>query len=143
MAEIKTAGKYVVPGDARFEEYVPHLLGKRVALFSNHTGIVAESMDVIRSGEGKPDLVPLGQNLRGETVRYKHILDELLDRGVKVTAIFSPEHGFRGTVDDGMSIAELTDADRAGIAAAVAAKKAAPAEDAEKPADAATEGQPE
>ena len=109
MAEIKTAGKYVVPGDARFEEYVPHLLGKRVALFSNHTGIVAESMDVIRSGEGKPDLVPLGQNLRGETVRYKHILDELLDRGVKVTAIFSPEHGFRGTVDDGMSIADSKD----------------------------------
>ena len=60
------------------------------------------------------------------------------------------EHGYltvdglgNASTEDLASIAELTDADRAGIAAAVAAKKAAPAEDVEKPADAASEGQPE
>ena len=60
------------------------------------------------------------------------------------------EHGYltveglgNASAEDLASIAELTDEDRAGIAKAVAAKKAAPAEDAEKPADAATEGQPE
>lgn len=58
-------------GAAQTDEYVPLLKGKRVALFSNHTGMVGD----------------------------RHTLDIMLDNGVNVVTLFSPEHGFRGTAD--------------------------------------------
>ena len=64
----------VVLGDEQFEVYMPLLEGQRVAIFSNQTGLV---------GGGE-----------------EHILDALLAKGVNVTAIFSPEHGFRDLADD-------------------------------------------
>ncbi len=70
----------VVLGDERFEEYLPLLQGRRVAIFSNQTGLVGG--------------------------RQEHLLDALLDKGVNVSAIFSPEHGFRDLVDDGHMIAD-------------------------------------
>jgi len=66
------AGKLTV-GAARFSYYAPQLKGKRVALFSNHTGMVGD----------------------------KHTLDILLEGGIDVEYILSPEHGFRGTADAG------------------------------------------
>ena len=79
-------GKQPLPGDLRFDAYLPLLEGKRVALFSNQTGMVGE----------------------------EHILDVLIGRGVNVTAIFSPEHGFRGTADAGAAVTDGTDA-RTGV----------------------------
>lgn len=67
-----------VLGDERPELYLPLLKGKRVALLSNQTGVIIQSDGSI-----------------------KHILDRLLEQNVNVTAIFSPEHGFRGTADAG------------------------------------------
>lgn len=61
----------VTVGAARTDQYIPQLKGKRVALFSNHTGLV----------DGK------------------HTLDIMLDNGLNVVTLFSPEHGFRGTAD--------------------------------------------
>ena len=97
----------VLTGDEQFEEYLPLLEGKRVALFSNHTGIVGdqtsdtEGMDVDRH---------FGEDASGQELVYgEHILDALLERGVHVTAIFSPEHGFRGTEDAGASIDDSVD----------------------------------
>ena len=75
----------VILGDEQFSEYIPLLEGKRVALFSNHSGIT-------------------GDNSSGE-----HVLDSMLERGVNVTAIFSPEHGFRGTEDAGSKISDSID----------------------------------
>lgn len=63
----------VKPGAARTDVYVPMLKGKRVALLSNHTGMVGD----------------------------RHTLDMMLDEGLIVSTIFSPEHGFRGTADAG------------------------------------------
>lgn len=71
----------VVVGAARFDSYVPDLLGKRVALFSNHTGMVGD----------------------------RHTLDHLLERGVNVVCLFSPEHGFRGTADAGQHVSSSVD----------------------------------
>lgn len=68
----------VVLGDERFEEYLPLLEGRRVAIFSNQTGLV-----------GGGDV---------------HVLDALIEKGVNVSAIFSPEHGFRDLADDGHQI---------------------------------------
>lgn len=38
--------KQVILGDERFEDYIPLLQGKRVALFSNHTGIVGNKTNI-------------------------------------------------------------------------------------------------
>ena len=71
----------VVVGAAKTNEYIPLLKGKRVALFSNHTGMVGD----------------------------KHTLDILLDSGINVVTIFSPEHGFRGDADAGEHVSSSID----------------------------------
>ena len=73
MAMVMTAA--VTVGAERTDLYLSALQGKRVALLSNHTGLV---------NGGK-----------------EHTLDMLLRNGVNVTTIYSPEHGFRGTADAG------------------------------------------
>lgn len=76
-------------GDERFGEYVPGLKGKRVAVFSNQTGIVGNV--VTDNGFGP------------------HLVDALIERGVDVEAIFSPEHGFRGDADAGERVESSVD----------------------------------
>lgn len=71
----------VTVGAARTDVYLPLLQGKRVALYSNHTGMVGP----------------------------KHTLDLMLENGVDVRKLFSPEHGFRGTADAGEHVAASTD----------------------------------
>lgn len=71
----------VTVGAARTDEYVPKLEGKRVALLSNHTGMVGD----------------------------KHTLDLMLENGVNVVTIFSPEHGFRGSADAGEHVSSSVD----------------------------------
>ena len=61
----------VILGDEQTSEYFPILKGKRIAIFSNHTGMIGD----------------------------KHLLDVLLENKFNVAAIFSPEHGFRGDAD--------------------------------------------
>lgn len=69
-------------GAARTDVYVPWLEGRRVALLSNHTGMVGD----------------------------EHTLDLMLRHGVDVRVLFSPEHGFRGTADAGEHVASSVDA---------------------------------
>jgi len=97
----------VLLGDEQFEEYLPLLEGKRVALFSNHTGIVGDET----SEEGAMDVNRhFGLDASGQKLIYgEHILDALIARGVNVTAIFSPEHGFRGTEDAGAMVDDSVD----------------------------------
>jgi len=71
----------VIVGAARTGEYFPLLKGKRVALFSNHTGMVGD----------------------------RHTVDIMLEGGIKVVTLFSPEHGFRGTADAGEHVASGID----------------------------------
>ena len=63
----------IILGDEQPKVYVPLLKGKRIALFSNQSGMVGN----------------------------KHILDILIEKKNNVTVIFSPEHGFRGKADAG------------------------------------------
>lgn len=97
----------VLLGDEQFEEYLPLLEGKRDALFSNHTGIVGDET----SEEGAMDVNRhFGLDASGQKLIYgEHILDALIARGVNVTAIFSPEHGFRGTEDAGAMVDDSVD----------------------------------
>ena len=78
---IKAESAAVVVGAARCDEYVSILAGKKVGLLSNHTGMVGD----------------------------KHTLDVMLDAGVDVVTLFSPEHGFRGTADAGEQINNSVD----------------------------------
>lgn len=82
-AFLRAAGRSdaVVVGAARTDIIRPMVEGKRVGLLSNHTGIVGNH----------------------------HTLDLLLDEGVNVTTIFSPEHGFRGTADAGEKVSASRD----------------------------------
>lgn len=97
----------VVLGDEQFEEYLPLLEGKKVALFSNQTGIVGNQTS--NTGEESID-THFGMDANGNEITYgEHILDALVSKKVDVVAIFSPEHGFRGTEDAGASIADSVD----------------------------------
>lgn len=71
----------VTVGAARTNVYVPALRGKRIALLSNHTGMVGN----------------------------EHTLDLMLRHGLDVKAIFSPEHGFRGNAGAGEHVASSRD----------------------------------
>ena len=68
-------------GAQQYAEYFPLLQNKRIAIYSNHTGMVKD----------------------------KHILDILIGNDFNVTAIFSPEHGFRGSADAGEHISSSKD----------------------------------
>jgi uncharacterized protein YbbC (DUF1343 family) len=68
--------KRVVVGAERMDVYLPMLKGKKVALLINQTSRVDTAL----------------------------LLDTLLDRKVKITKIFSPEHGFRGDAEAGEKV---------------------------------------
>lgn len=69
----KTTHCRIIPGSERLDCYLPKLANKRIAIMSNHTGMIKD----------------------------QHLVDVLIKEGVNVTAIFSPEHGFRGNADAG------------------------------------------
>ena len=76
----------IILGDERTDIYIPLLTGKNVAVFSNNTGIVGDDTD---------------KNI--------HIVDGLIESGISVSLIFSPEHGFRGNADAGESVSDGID----------------------------------
>jgi len=71
----------ILPAASRTRLYMPRLQGQQVAVVANHTALV--------------DGV--------------HLVDTLLSRGIRVTKIFSPEHGFRGEGEAGELIGDDTD----------------------------------
>ena len=86
MAAKQPVDGRIITGDERTSRYLPLLKGKRVALFSNHTGLA----------------------------RGRHVLDVMIGKGIDVVCIFSPEHGFRGTADAGEQVNSGIDA-RTGV----------------------------
>ncbi len=68
-------------GAEAMSEYFPLLKGKRVAVLSNHTGMVGK----------------------------EHLVDLLKRKKFNVTVIFSPEHGFRGNADAGEHVKSSVD----------------------------------
>lgn len=71
----------VVTGAEQTNAYLKLLKGKRVALFSNQSGVVGDKLT----------------------------LDVLLENHVNVVEIFSPEHGFRGKADAGEKVSSSVD----------------------------------
>lgn len=74
------AQKHIIPGAERTSVYFPLLKGKSVAVFANQTSMVGSS----------------------------HLIDTLVNSGIKVVAIFGPEHGFSGSADAGEKVGNQT-----------------------------------
>lgn len=64
------------PADDDYAQYLPLIKGKRIGLIINHTSKIGDSS----------------------------LLDVLIARGINVTKIYVPEHGFRGGADAGAHI---------------------------------------
>lgn len=75
-------------GADRMEQVLPLLAGKRVGLIVNHTSFLSD--------------------------QRTHLLDTLTACGVKVVAVFAPEHGFRGSADAGAHVKDGVD-ERSGV----------------------------
>jgi uncharacterized protein YbbC (DUF1343 family) len=73
--------KIVIPGAWQIETYLPLMKGKTVAIAANQTSTVGKT----------------------------HLVDTLLKSGVKISAIFAPEHGFRDLADAGAHISDGKD----------------------------------
>lgn len=71
----------ITPAAERLELYLPQLADKQVALVVNHTARVDDA----------------------------HLLDVLLQHDIRVQAVMSPEHGFRGTAAAGAKVADGRD----------------------------------
>ncbi len=106
----KPAETRVILGDEQTKEYLPLLKGQRVAILSNQTGIVGDVVDGVPSRVEVNDETVLQKfNPLGSENLGPHVLDLLIEEGVNVTAIFSPEHGFRGTADAGEHVSSSVD----------------------------------
>lgn len=76
-----TYAQEIIAGAQRFDAYADLVEGKRVGLIANHTS----------------------------TVKGGHLVDFLLEKGVDIRKIFSPEHGFRGSAAAGAKIEDGKD----------------------------------
>lgn len=77
----KTNNSRIAVGAEQTSEYFPILKNKKIAVFSNHTGMIGN----------------------------KHTVDVLIENKLNVVAIFSPEHGFRGNADAGEHVSSSVD----------------------------------
>ncbi|MCF6206733.1 MAG: DUF1343 domain-containing protein [Sulfurovum sp.] len=68
--------KPIIMGAEQYDNYIPLLKNKRVALVVNQSSLI----------------------------KNKHLVDFLLEKGIKIQKIFAPEHGFRGNIDRGKHI---------------------------------------
>lgn len=68
--------KQIVLGIERLEEYLPYIENKKVAVVANQSSVVND----------------------------RHLVDILLENGVNLLKVFSPEHGFRGKADAGEKV---------------------------------------
>ncbi|WP_425391038.1 exo-beta-N-acetylmuramidase NamZ family protein [Ekhidna sp.] len=66
----------ILPGAHQTKEYLPLLEGKKVGLTVNHSSLIGST----------------------------HLTDSLIKHGIHVTKVFTPEHGFTGTVSDGVLV---------------------------------------
>ena len=72
---------HIITGAEQTENYIPLLKNKKIAVVANHTTIIGNT----------------------------HLVDSLLSLGINVVKIFSPEHGFRGTVEAGEHVKNYKD----------------------------------
>ncbi len=85
--DAEAVGAEVLVGAADTASYMPLLRGRRVAVLANHTAMFSPE---------------------------EHLVDMLCREGIDLVGIFSPEHGFRGSVEAGASVGNSVD-ERTGV----------------------------
>ncbi|HLV13727.1 MAG TPA: DUF1343 domain-containing protein [Xanthomarina sp.] len=78
----------IIVGANQTENYLPLLNGKRVGIVANQTSVIFKNTNHTEN---------------------THLVDSLLALNVNVKKVYSPEHGFRGTVDAGELVASGKD----------------------------------
>lgn len=73
--------KDIVKGNEQMDKYLPLIKNKRIAIVANSTSVVG----------------------------HTHLVDTLLSYHIKISKIFSPEHGFRGHADAGEKVNDSID----------------------------------
>lgn len=76
-----TKAKKIITGAEQPEKYLPYLKGKRVGILANPTTVIGET----------------------------HLVDFLVSKGINITRIFGPEHGFRGNASAGVRVDDEKD----------------------------------
>ncbi|MBC6411256.1 MAG: DUF1343 domain-containing protein [Ekhidna sp.] len=66
----------VSPGACQIKDYFPLIEGRKVSLCVNHSSIIGKT----------------------------HLSDTLISLGVNIVKVFTPEHGFKGTISDGAAV---------------------------------------
>ena len=89
----------IITGAEQSALYLPKLKGKRVGVVTNQTGIT-KGNEIIGKTSCKKNPVTSDCALFAQI----SIVDFLIENGVEVTKIFSPEHGFRGDADAGETV---------------------------------------
>ena len=77
----------VITGANQTNLYIPQLQGKRVGIVTNPTSVI----------------------FKKNPKNYTHLVDSLLALKIKISKVFSPEHGFRGTADAGELVNDSKD----------------------------------
>ena len=70
----------IIPGALRINDFKKEIEGKKIGVVANHSSII------INNGKST------------------HLVDSLISLDIDVRKIFSPEHGFKGDIDDGALI---------------------------------------
>jgi uncharacterized protein YbbC (DUF1343 family) len=81
-----TQAQEIVVGANNMIAYLPLLKNKNIAIVANQTSVIFK-----KNG-------------------YTHLVDSLLSLDMKITKVFSPEHGFRGDADAGEKVVDGFDA---------------------------------
>ena len=82
ICSYSTYAQVIQPGAWQMQEFLPVLKNKNVAVFANQTSVINST----------------------------HLVDTLISKGVKISIIFGPEHGFRGNADAGEHVSDGKDA---------------------------------
>ena len=80
----QTKDKYaptIITGADQTEKYISYLQNKKIAVLANPTTIIGK----------------------------KHLVDSLVSRGINITKVFGPEHGFRGNASNGARVDDEKD----------------------------------
>ena len=81
LSKTNIDSKKIITGAERMEVYLPFLKGKIIGIFANQTSMVGST----------------------------HLVDTLQKSGIRIKAIFGPEHGFRGNADAGEKVGDYID----------------------------------
>lgn len=110
----------ILVGAERTSCYLPLLRGRRVGVVANHTSVIRrecltgrqsrqESLSLAADRGSLPQrdlpealLDPLPGT--ADSNLYVHLVDMLLDSGIGLQKVFSPEHGFRGQAEAGAKV---------------------------------------